>query len=230
MRKLTFTMFCIYFLPLHGIAEKLPSHPQASIPSVSLARANIFDQICADKTGYDISPQWSNELEQQIPKWRVLWQTEGRGLLESTVELVARPFAQKAFQVALSVCNFPSMSVPLLVNTRYALHSFTRDPVSADIVISNIYHEILHNYIDSFLPKNTPLLKKYHTESLTVLNHLHLFALQKAVYLKLGWNSELKTVIAKDNSLPNKDYHRAWEIINRDNQYYKAFVAELINS
>jgi hypothetical protein len=56
--------------------------------------------------------------------------------------------------------------------------------------------------------------------------HLHLFALQKAVYLKLGLAETLNRVIKKDQSLPNKSYGRAWQIVN-DREDYSAFIAEL---
>ena len=60
---------------------------------------------------------------------------------------------------------------------------------------------------------------------MTVLNHLHLFALQKATYLKLGWQNQLKDVIFKDESL-NMDYKRAWGIVNQ-HENYLSFIEEL---
>ena len=104
----------------------------------------------------------------------------------------------------------------------------TNKPISDYVFISTIYHEILHNYIDSFLPKNTPLLIKYKNEPPGVLNHLHLLALEKTIYLQLGWKSKLNEIIKKDESLPNEDYKRAWEIINK-NESSEKFVSELIS-
>lgn len=112
-----------------------------------------------------------------------------------------------------------------MVNVRYSLGSFTKTPININVTISTIEHEILHTYIDSFLKKNTPLLQKYHNESQTVLSHLHLFALQKATYLLLGQNKILNDVIAKDDSLPNGEYKRAWEIVNKEG--YVPFIKEL---
>ncbi len=103
------------------------------------------------------------------------------------------------------------MSAPLIVNARYALRNFTPHPISKSVFISTIYHELLHNYIDSFLPKKT---------------QRGLLALEKVVYLQLGWDATLKQVIEKDESLPNKDYKRAWEIINKK-ENNENFMAEL---
>ena len=196
------------------------------LPKEEIFYASIFDSVCATKTSYRIDPAWVQELADQLPDWRKLWNQEGMLLLKTTIKLIGRPFAQQNFQVSLSLCSFPSMSAPLIINTRYVLRSFTNHPIPDYVFISTIYHELLHNYIDSFLPKNTPLLIKYKNESKGVLNHLHLFALEKATYLQLGWKSKLKEIIAKDESLPNNDYKRAWEIINKK-ETYEDFIAEL---
>ena len=197
-----------------------------SVPKETIFYASIFDSVCTTKTSYKIDPVWTQEVADQLPAWRRLWDQEGTLLLKTTIKLIDRSFAQQNFQVSLSLCSFPSMSTPLIINTRYALQSFTDHPIPDYVFISTIYHELLHNYIDSFLPKNTPLLKKYRSESKGVLNHLHLFALEKAVYLQLGWQSKLQKIIVKDESLPNNDYKRAWEIVNKK-ENYKDFISEL---
>lgn len=196
------------------------------IPTETFIYASTFDNVCSIKTSYKIDPSWEKELTNQLPRWKKLWNQEGILLLKTTIALTNRVFAQKDFQVSLSLCSFPSMSLPLIINARYALRSFTEHPIPDYVFISTIYHELLHNYIESILPDKTPLLEKYQSESKGVLNHLHLLALEKAVYLHLNWKSKLKEIIAKDESLPNKDYKRAWEIINKK-ENYADFIAEL---
>lgn len=225
--RLLVTLICIFFASTVVASNHKEIPPiNSPLPKESLFYAVMFDNVCTTKTSYKINASWVQELKHQLPHWKALWNQEGMQLLETTTALIERPFVQENFQVALSLCSFPSMSAPLIVNARYALHSFTNNPISGAVLINTIYHEILHNYIDSFLPKNTSLLLKYSKESPGVLSHLHLFALEKAVYLKLGWQSTLNAVIAKDNSLPNNDYKRAWEIINQKENYHD-FVDEL---
>jgi hypothetical protein len=199
------------------------------IPTVRIFYAAIFDEVCSQKTSYKIEPAWKQELNNRLPQWQKLWNQEGTQLLKQAIKIVGKAFPQNNFSVPLSVCSFPSMSTPLIVNVRYSLKSFTEHPNLDDVTISTIDHELLHNYIDSFLPKETPLLIKYKSEPKMVLSHLHLFALQKATYLALGWQSKLKDVIAKDKSLPNSDYKRAWEIVN-EKENYSAFIEELKSS
>ena len=220
------SLFCASLLTNFVYADK--KEPRV-VPTVIISYAALFDEVCSQKTSYKIEPAWKQELNNRLPQWQQLWNQEGAQLLKQAIKIVGKPFPQNNFSVPLSVCSFPSMSTPLIVNVRYSLKSFTEHPNLDDVTISTIDHELLHNYIDSFLPKETPLLIKYKSEPKMVLSHLHLFALQKATYLALGWQSKLKDVIAKDKSLPNGDYKRAWEIVN-EKENYRAFIAELKSS
>ena len=58
-----------------------------------------------------------------------------------------------------------------------------------------------------------------------VVNHLHLMAIQKLVYLELGLADVLARVIENDSNLSNEAYNRAWGIIEEVG--HEAFVAEL---
>ncbi len=196
-----------------------------AVPTVQLKYANLFDMVCSTKDAYKIDTDLVKELEGKLPSWQISWNQEGKLLLKTAINIVGKPFPQNYYTVPLSLCNFPSMSEPLMVNVRYSLSGYIQNPLSTNVTLSTIEHEILHTYIDSFFPKNTPLLRKYHHEPPMVLSHLHLFALQKASYHLLGQDQILKAVIAKDNSLPNGDYKRAWEIVNTEG--YMPFIIEL---
>ena len=63
-------------------------------------------------------------------------------------------------------------------------------------------------------------------EPILVQTHLHLMAVMKQVYLKLGRSEQLKEIIARDSAAPNPAYRRAWQIVN-DIEGHQAFVAEL---
>jgi hypothetical protein len=197
-----------------------------SAPTVTFFYAALFDEICSIKASYKIDPMWNQELNDRLSQWKKLWSRDGNRLLNEAINIVGRPFTQNHFDVPLSLCSFPSMSSPLIVNVRYSLKNFTDHPILDDVTISTVEHELLHNYIDSFLPEKTPLLIKYKSEPKMVIGHLHLFALQKATYLALGWKYKLDEIIKKDKSLPNNDYKRAWEIVN-EKEDYSSFISEL---
>ncbi|PIQ43115.1 MAG: hypothetical protein COV52_10425 [Gammaproteobacteria bacterium CG11_big_fil_rev_8_21_14_0_20_46_22] len=194
-------------------------------PEVRIQYAKIFDMVCTNKMHYNIKPVWRNELLQRLPSIQQAWNQEGVKLLNTTQNLVHMPFRMPSYLVSLTLCNFPSMSQPLLVNMRYSLKSFIKKPLSLPVTLSIIYHELLHVYLDGRTPPYAGPLKKYAHLSWVVRQHLFLFAIQKAVYLKLGQKKELKAIIAMDQSLPDKAYTKAWNIVNTDG--YKPFILAL---
>jgi hypothetical protein len=82
------------------------------------------------KTGYKINPSWANELKSKLPEIRNSWKTEGTHLLKTTDEIMHMSFRKPSYRIVMSVCDFPSMSDPLLVNMRYSLNSFTKKLLS----------------------------------------------------------------------------------------------------
>ena len=197
-----------------------------SVPPVTLSYAAEFDQACAQQTKYQIDPAWVSELTARLPEFTADWAKEGPPLLRTSEEIVGRPFQEKQFWVSLSVCSLPSSGDPLLINMRFSLKSFTPTPLPGGVTVSIIFHEILHRYLLGRIPANSPLLVKYSDQDDTVKAHLHLLALEKGVYLRLGRGPTLQRVIEKDRELPNKAYARTWEIVNsREN--YQSFLSEL---
>jgi hypothetical protein len=216
------TWLLFLFLPLAPHAHAKSFEP----PKVYLEYASSFDSTCESKVSYTIKPEWVKELKDRLPGLNKQWQAEGSALLSTAFEIVGKPFSKKELTASLSLCTFPSMSSPILINSRFALKSFTDDPISDSVLLSTVFHEILHGYIDGLKLDTSKLLKKYDKESVGVLNHLHLLALQKATYIKLKWEDKLKGVIAKDEELPNPDYKKAWSIVNKS-ESYQTFIEEL---
>jgi hypothetical protein len=195
-------------------------------PAVELSYSELFDRVCAQRTNYQIQPSWVEEAKQRLPEFAAEWRRSGVSLLRATEQIVGRDFTQKEFRVTLSVCSLPSIADPLLVNIRFSLKSFASANLSTDVTISTIFHEILHHYLSDKIRESSKLLAKYRAEDETVRSHLHLFGLQKAVYLTLRLSDTLRRVIAKDDALPNQSYRRTWEIVD-DLENAQAFVAEL---
>lgn len=195
------------------------------VPIVQLAYADGFDAVCSQQTHYAIKPEWVAEVNARLPEFTANWRRDGERLLRATGEVVGKPFRDKEYLVALSVCSFPSMSDPLLVNVRFSLKSFTTDSLPPNVTTSIILHEILHHYLSDKTPRDSALLSKYRDEDETVKTHIHLLALMNAAYARLGQAETLMRVIEKDRALPNHSYARAWQIVQAET--YPAFVAEL---
>lgn len=198
----------------------------AAVPPVHLSYADGFDTVCAQQTHYAINPAWVAELRDRLPELRREWQTQGQRLLRTTEQIVGKKFTERAFQVSLSVCSFPSMAEPLLINARFSLKSFVAAALPTDVTVGIIFHELLHHYLRGRIPERSQLLAERAGEDDTVRSHLHLLALQKAVYLRLHLRETLERVMAKDRALPNKSYGRAWDIVE-DGQRESALIDEL---
>jgi len=110
---------------------------------------------------------------------------------------------------------------------RYALKSFTQTPAPMRYKVDTLFHELLHEFLAENPVTDSILLKQHASEPERTRNHLHLLALQKAVFLKLNETDALKDVIAIDSQLPGGYYKRAWEIINATDTVYLKYVAEI---
>lgn len=186
-----------------------------------------LDTICALVTGHDIQAEWKKELLVKKLDLEKEWEAIGSEFISTTEQIVGHRFEKGENTVHLTLCNTPSRSSPLILNMRYSLSSFTEAPVSIDDKVGTLFHELLHPYIDKHLPKSAPSLDKYKNEHPKVLEHIHLLALQKAVYLSLNLNQQLLSIVEMDSSLPNGYYKTAWEIVNSSDGYYKILVDEL---
>ena len=160
-----------------------------------------------------------------------IWETEGPQLLAATEAISGKEFPSQEIIARLTLCNAPSESFPgtdrVTINMRYALRSFTPEPVSMRYKVYTLFHELLHIFLNRHPIENSVLLKERATEDERVRDHLHLLALQKAVLLRLNEPDALKEVIAVDSALPGGYYKRAWELVNATDKEYLKYVAEL---
>ena len=200
----------------------------ASTPMVDIQYSPTLDSLCALIKGSDIKREWKNELAQRQPELDALWQRMGPSLVSATEEITGDSFPEGDQTVRLTLCEIPSQSlVGISINMRYALSSFTRNPVPLRYKADTIFHELLHKFIAKHQPKNSPLLKAHADEPERTREHLHLLALQKAVLLKVHATAELADVVRIDSQLPGGYYKRAWEIINATDTEYLKYVAEI---
>jgi hypothetical protein len=82
------------------------------------------------------------------------------------------------------------MSSPLMINVRKYLPG-AEHPMPEDDFSEVLFHELMHHYVAS-VTASSALRKKFASEPLVVLNHLHVIALEKMVLSKLHETKELK--------------------------------------
>lgn len=204
------------------------SAAKAAAPAVEISYSESADYICSVFRGSEIKEEWQADLKSRMPDFERQWQALGPKLLTEVEKITGKAFSQAQISAHLTLCDVPSDSfLGAVVNMRYALASFTATPVSLQYKVSVLFHEILHKFLDEHLPSESILLSEHQDENKRVLNHLHLLALEKAVYLQLGLTEELKEVITVDGQLPGGAYKRAWEIINQTDDEYLKYISEL---
>ena len=198
-------------------------------PHVQLVFGYVpFDQSCERWRNTKIEPQWYEELKTKIKALQDYWDQEAPMLLEATIAEITKPFRYKEMLATLTLCPIQSMSRPLLINIRPFLDGPTQQQSRPLFLFSAlVFHELLHTYvIEARSPGISALLERYKSEEPVVKNHLHLMAVMKMVYLKLGREEQLQQIIEKDRDIGNPAYGRAWQIVN-DIEGHDAFVHEL---
>lgn len=121
-----------------------------------------------------------------------------------------------------------SMSQPLMVNTKRFLKSYsnTESPSPIHGFVDVTFHELIHNFLDeNFDPSRSILIKKYKNEDDSVLAHIHLMALQKALYNNLNRPEMIEWIEVFYKQI-GKSYLRSWEIVNKL-ENYQEFVKEV---
>ncbi len=197
-------------------------------PRVELVYQHVpFDLFCEQWRNTKIEQSWKEEIESKIAAYQEFWNKEAPLLLEAVVSEVGKPFQRKEMLAVLTLCPISSMSTPLVIGIGRFLDGPTQgNPRPVFLFSAELFHELLHTYIRPFPPPNSKLMEKYKNEPILVQTHLHLMAVMKQVYLKLGRSEQLKEIIARDGAAPNPAYRRAWQIVN-DIEGHQAFVAEL---
>ena len=216
---------------LFAVTTLFASTPTLAAPLVKVEYSPAQDLACSAPPGSAIKEDWKAELISRQAEFMQIWEREGPRLAAAAQAITGKAFPAQEIKARLTLCNSPSESFPgsdrITVNMRYALASFTREPVSMRYKVNTLFHELLHVFLFRHPVGNSALLQKNAAESERVRDHLHLLALQKAILLKLDERDALDEVIAVDSALPGGHYKRAWEIVNATDGEYLKYVAEL---
>jgi hypothetical protein len=200
----------------------------ATYPKVFIEHGISLDlQACPS----GISDLVLNEVTSNLPEFQALWGYNESSLLGSTVEIVGKSFSRKEETVSVLVCpSLKGQAQPILIPIWPYLNSTTNgQPFDRLFFVGITFHELLHRYVDKVfggMNPSTPLLQKYGNENILVRRHLHVLALQRAVYLHLGRENEINAIAENDSRYFGSDYARAWAIVNSI-EGIKHCVAEL---
>jgi hypothetical protein len=211
---------------LGAIALLMPMFALAEGPVIKFRYSPVFDSWCTATNGTEVSDAKLQQLLGEVGDIQAEWDKLGPELLATTEKLIGKPFRRREVTATMFLCGkTPSMSMPMLINGNWFVDGENQLP--NDMATHIAFHELLHIYLVDHFMGDTPLRKKYEAEGehFLVLNHLHLMAIQKLVYLELGLEEELARVIANDSKLARGAYERTWGIVN--DVGHEVFVAEL---
>lgn len=182
--------------------------------------------------GFETTNNQKNELEEKLPQLIDIWNQQAPILFGEIFSVFNCGFKQKerTAVVSLGGTGGYGSSYFLWLGLRFLLDDEAWDRLGSkeDYFSILVFHELLHIWVDDNIAGTSVLLTKYKDEHEYTLEHIHLMALQKMVYLKLNNFDALETIDNeyRHHSLPS--YQRAWEIVN-DIEDYQIVIQDILD-
>ena len=198
----------------------------AEAPDISLDWVGIYEMsLCRAPRNEAQFVAAKKEAEQRLPEFQRAWAKHGPLWLDETAKLVGHPFEFKEALGTLIVCqDHPwGTSYPLTINLEWFLSAYDgkyrNHPRWEDLFAERVYHEVLHRYIRDLLGpgkgvpfRETPLMRRYANEPLLTRTHLHVVAIERLLFGKLG-KADLPPILRADHQHAPA-YARAYEIVD----------------
>jgi hypothetical protein len=214
--KLEYSYALDMYCPHNVVPETLTPAQVALIPKIPLYR----DQ----------------ELLLKLEWFQSEWDKQGNPLLMAAANAIGKPFPISEISAALFLCpRYPFMGTPLAFNVISYLNlpameipALAGNPMPIFFFVSTAFHEVLHKYVNSILEKqSSAVLKTLKTDLNSLYGaHLHLFALQKKVFIDLNL-ANLLPAIEKLEATHGPDYVKAWKTVHGDPAIYQSLLDEL---
>ena len=218
---------------IYALLAGISAHAELKAPTLYFSYSYLYDSICGQAPGRTVDEAWSQETDEKTSQFESWWLAEEPALTGKLFEIYGKGFKRKELTATLSACpGSSSTSDPLvLVVNRYLKTYMPKFPAETQgfKFADQVFHELLHNWLEENLVRPTPLLEKYKDEAQIVKNHLHLMAMQKEVYLSLKRDDLLNWLEIQYSRGSDPGYRRAWDIVNRL-EGFQAFSAEVKNS
>lgn len=224
--------FFITFFILTECLEASAQTPQAHYPEIEFKydwRSYVMDIIGGLYFGTPVTEDMNKQFDNQLPKFVNTW-TKDAPIFFGEVFSVFKQGIQAKNRTAI---------INLSHKNSYGSHRFLvfglqkffdSEPwvLSAsreDAFSSLVFHELLHVWIDENLNKElSHILTKYCNEDSSVLDHLHLMAIQKMVYTNTNRSDMLELM---NELYQGPIYGRSWEIVNNI-EGYEAVLQDIV--
>ena len=211
------------------IATALPANAhEPEIPSIDIDFSGLIEfALCERLSGSPVADDAIEELASRVGEFEAAWNSRGPILLRETVAATGEPFTFVERQAILHLCpGVPSMSMPLLINSRLFLEATESDVRPLSLFVSILYHEVLHHYLfESYRDSFDWVGDVFGEEPPVVRNHLVLIALEHTVYGRLGLESELADL--REYYLRSAMHARALAIV--DDKGIEYFMSQILD-
>lgn len=199
-------------------------------PLVTFSADSFVDHyICPEQGRTKIQPHWASELDARLPQLQKAWDANGPPLIQKTVEMTGMQMSHSVYDLPVFLCPvLPSWGFPIAMAGNNYLPSVDPSLQWSELEwVNAVFHELLHYYVVEALHWNywTPMLTKYKDEATYTKFHLHLYALQKEAYTRLGRQAEWVTTVQRAKSSFAPEYSRAIDIVEKEGT--ASFLVEL---
>jgi len=175
-------------------------------PKLYFTDAQPYDQVCmagfdyaklsADKKSPDNYDNLTKEAKSKITDFQNQWDSVAPKLFAIMNREFKKDFKRTEYSAALSICpDSPSMPKPFVLNISRYLKSYMSPKNAKDInqFTDVVFHELLHLWLFENFNHETTIKKKYKNNGESVVNHIHLFAIESFVLEKADllpiWNN-----------------------------------------
>lgn len=210
---------------------------QLFVPEITFTynwASHIMDFIGGLYFRIAVTLEQQRQLQQQLPDFIAAWDKNAPIFFDEIFSQFKRGFKDKKRTAIINLSHnwsygsywFLIFGLPYYLDPEPWGCSIARTDGFCDLV----FHELLHVWVDENINTNKSLLfEKYKYEDHHTLEHLHLMALQKMVYINL---SRFDMVAFIDESYRERSllsYKRAWEIVN-EIEGYEAILNDIANN
>lgn len=142
------------------------------------------------------------KIKEKVKIFQNAWNQVGDNLINQIYKITGLKFKREVIDCYIVSATDRCMSAPLIIKSRLKEEEF----------VDTMLHELLHIILVDNKIKRIKCLN----ESKITMDHLRVFAVLKYIYKDYMKDEDrLKRVIEKSQVGNNKDYARAWEIVDK---------------
>ena len=179
-----------------------------------------------------VTEDLTNQLNSQLPRFIAAWRKDAPVFFRELVITFQKGIKARNRNAIINLSHGSSYGSQwfLVFGLRWFLdpEPWGASVSKEDAFSSLVFHELLHVWVDDNIRKDkSEYLEKYKNEDSLVLDHLHLMAIQKMIYLKINRQDLLNFIDESYRSNQGPFYKRAWEIVN-DVEGYESILADVV--